>query len=330
MNMDFLNDILCTYPILPWLLPFILGLAVGWTIWGRYSASFAGLRGENATLKTKIHDLEGDLKKCKAHSASLESDLALIKGKLREAEAKIGSVHNEIKTEETKPDLSFITSDETGAEEANQVSKPTLPVQNISTHLSSHNLQIIEGIGPKMEEVLKSNGVENWSDLARQTPESLLLMLSQYGESYRIIDPSSWPDQAKLAINEDFESLILYQKNLEPGQEGLGQVHDSKLEKILISSGLLVTFQENDLKAIEGIGPKIEKLLHDAGITTWATLAETSTERINDILNAAGNNYHLADPASWPQQAALLADGKFQEFEEYKEFLNQGKQPESE
>lgn len=64
----------------------------------------------------------------------------------------------------------------------------------------------------------------------------------------------------------------------------------------------------DDLKAIDGIGPKIEALLHQAGIRTYAQLAETPVERLREILAQAGPRFRLADPTTWPEQARRLAE----------------------
>lgn len=44
----------------------------------------------------------------------------------------------------------------------------------------------------------------------------------------------------------------------------------------------------DDLKIIEGVGPKIETLLKEGGINTWAELAEAPVDRLKEILDAAG------------------------------------------
>lgn len=63
----------------------------------------------------------------------------------------------------------------------------------------------------------------------------------------------------------------------------------------------------DDLKRIEGIGPKISSLLQDAGIATFAQLAAASVEQLREVLAAA--NLRIADPTTWPEQAALAAAG---------------------
>ena len=70
---------------------------------------------------------------------------------------------------------------------------------------------------------------------------------------------------------------------------------------------------EDDLKVVEGIGPKIEGLLKNAGIYSYVTLATTSPEGIKDILLAAGDRYRMHDPGTWPRQSSLAAQGRWEE-----------------
>lgn len=69
----------------------------------------------------------------------------------------------------------------------------------------------------------------------------------------------------------------------------------------------------DDLKKIEGIGPKIAGLLNEAGITTFAELAKASKKKLADVLQAAGARFRLAKPDTWQEQAKLAAAGKFDE-----------------
>ncbi len=82
----------------------------------------------------------------------------------------------------------------------------------------------------------------------------------------------------------------------------------------------------DDLQKIEGIGPKIEKLLHNAGIRTFKTLAATSAERLKGILNAAGKRFRLADPTTWPRQAKMAAEERWDELKDYQDALQGGRE----
>ena len=74
------------------------------------------------------------------------------------------------------------------------------------------------------------------------------------------------------------------------------------------------TVKLDDLKVIEGIGPKIESLFKADGIVTWRDLSKANVERLQGILDAAGPRYTIHNPVSWPKQAALLADGKWADY----------------
>ncbi len=64
---------------------------------------------------------------------------------------------------------------------------------------------------------------------------------------------------------------------------------------------------EDDLVSLEGIGPKVAKVLKEAGITTFAALAEAEAAKVQDILNAAG--LQMMNPEGWIEQAKLAARG---------------------
>lgn len=83
----------------------------------------------------------------------------------------------------------------------------------------------------------------------------------------------------------------------------------------------------NDLKIIEGIGPKIEQLLHEAGIDTWEALANTPVERLREILEAAGPRYQVHDPGTWPAQARFAANGQWEDLKDYQDMLIGGRKP---
>lgn len=81
----------------------------------------------------------------------------------------------------------------------------------------------------------------------------------------------------------------------------------------------------DDLKKIEGIGPKIQELLNNDGILTFEDLSKTDAEKIKEILHAAGSRYQMHDPTTWPMQAGLAAEGKWDELNEWQENAKGGK-----
>ncbi|MEP7196551.1 MAG: helix-hairpin-helix domain-containing protein [Saprospiraceae bacterium] len=224
---------------------------------------------------------------------------------------------------ENKVGLDFEDTDKTNDE--NRVLETNYDL-NIFNKLVSSNLQIFEGLGPKMESFLKSEGVNTWDQLSLQDAGILKIKLEKLDPKYRILEPDSWPIQAKMACEKKWNALIAYQKHLSAGKSKASTVvTDSKLEKILVKLGLLKKFDKDDLKAIEGIGPKIEKILMENGIDTWVKLSNADEDRIRAILGKAGDRFQLADPKTWPYQAGMADEGKWKELFAYQDTLKGGK-----
>lgn len=83
--------------------------------------------------------------------------------------------------------------------------------------------------------------------------------------------------------------------------------------------------QKDDLKRIEGIGPKIESLLNEGGIFSYSDLAHAKFSKLKSILAEAGSRFASHDPTTWAEQADLAADGKWKTLEQLQNELNGGK-----
>ena len=82
------------------------------------------------------------------------------------------------------------------------------------------------------------------------------------------------------------------------------------------------TGKADDLKKVEGIGPKIASTLVEAGIATFADLAKSTPEAISEIISGVRGN-HVTD--TWPAQAKLAAEGKWDELKKWQDELDGGK-----
>ena len=99
--------------------------------------------------------------------------------------------------------------------------------------------------------------------------------------------------------------------------DGKGGVFKADAAAVIAAPKALVSATKNgkdDIEIIEGIGPKIAKVLIDNGITTFALLAAAKADDVTAMLKASGGRFSLANTASWAEQAALLRDGKMDEF----------------
>ena len=80
----------------------------------------------------------------------------------------------------------------------------------------------------------------------------------------------------------------------------------------------------DDLKKIEGIGPKIAEIFNNAGINTFAELASAKNDKLKEILAAAGSRYASKNPDSWSKQAKMAADGKWDELKAWQDANDHG------
>jgi large subunit ribosomal protein L27 len=83
---------------------------------------------------------------------------------------------------------------------------------------------------------------------------------------------------------------------------------------------------KDDLKLIEGIGPKVEKALNDAGITTFAQVAEMSADDLVRIVKVEAGVRIVGDAATWPRQAQLAAEGDMDALKKYQDELTGGRE----
>ena len=101
------------------------------------------------------------------------------------------------------------------------------------------------------------------------------------------------------------------------------------VEEILASGGKKAEKKEksakkskgDDLKIVEGIGPKAAEALVNAGVDTFEKLSKKSAEEIKNILVSASSTLAHLDPTTWAKQAELAANRKWDELKKWQDEL---------
>ncbi|MEM8929440.1 MAG: hypothetical protein AAGC45_14680 [Bacteroidota bacterium] len=83
--------------------------------------------------------------------------------------------------------------------------------------------------------------------------------------------------------------------------------------------------KQDDLKIVEGIGPKIEALFHNFDIKSWKALSEATVDQCQEVLNSGGERYRIHDPSSWPMQAKMAYEGKWKNLVKWQDEHKAGK-----
>ncbi len=84
------------------------------------------------------------------------------------------------------------------------------------------------------------------------------------------------------------------------------------------------TGKADDLKKIEGAGPKAAEALVNAGYETFAKVAKATPEELSNVLSEASSRLAHIVTDTWPKQAKLAADGKWDELKELQDRLDGG------
>ncbi|SDQ25283.1 30S ribosomal protein S2 [Flagellimonas zhangzhouensis] len=81
------------------------------------------------------------------------------------------------------------------------------------------DLTKIEGIGPKAAEALVESGIVSFSDLAKADTEDIKSVLTEASSTLAHLDPTSWPKQAKMAADGEWDELKEWQDKVKGGVE---------------------------------------------------------------------------------------------------------------
>lgn len=104
-----------------------------------------------------------------------------------------------------------------------KAAKPTMSFDLVAAKAAgfsikqADDLTVIEGIGPKINDLFKDNGIKTFADLAKQTVPQMRAVLDKGGARYRIANPATWAQQADLAAKNQWAELKKLQDELSGG-----------------------------------------------------------------------------------------------------------------
>ena len=304
--MEILNKFLCDWGssdsnmLLFFLLTsFLLGLLIGWLLWGSKIKAMLGVLDEKEAtitdINTKLTAKEADLNK-----ANLDLDTLRLTNKRHEEEK--GQLRVDLlETQNLKMELSNHLSSR--QEENIQLQTNLTTIQGENTQLSSE-LVASQGIIDDLEARLSTftSGNSSLLAVAAFVVPTVAASISEADEK---------EVQVEMMTVENVDNAVDNEKNVDNSKED---------EQIALAS------KPDDLKIVEGIGPKIEELCNNIGIFTWKQLSETSVESLQEMLNAAGKRYQIHNPATWAEQARKANEGEWDALKIYQDHLKGGKE----
>ncbi len=156
------------------------------------------------------------------------------------------------------------------------------------------DLRIIWGIGKKKQKILGKSGIFTFGQLAATPVLDLDELVAKGHYQFNLKNQATWPEQAWLAANEQWEELHTLQNKLmiEVMPELAADSHDHR----------------DNLREIWGIGKRKQRVLNDAGILTFKQLLAIDLSDLDEIVAQSRGNFNLANQSTWPEQAQLAVD----------------------
>ena len=204
-------------------LSFFIGVLVGGVIvyffWRRKSQEARerelALRQRLADSESETRRLTSQLESLKQHEeefATCQTELQMKTEELRRVTEQLSAAEGQISTLREQ-----LAAAETKAEAAMDRSTPEA-AKEVASSDQPDDLSKIEGIGPKVSQVLNKSGILTFAQLAQTDVNRLRTILQAAGPRFKMISPESWPEQSGLAAKGDWDALKKLQDELDGGK----------------------------------------------------------------------------------------------------------------
>lgn len=193
------------------IVPFILGWLAAYLYYSPYKTKSEQLTKENAALQAKIDALSSENTDLRVKLTQADSDI-------HDKNGLISKLKGDVIVLESERNLLQIKLDELtgGKKEAAPAAAQTITFNGVKYNWD--DLKIVEGVGPKIAELLQQAGIKTWQQLADADPARLREILDGGGSQFNIHEPATWPEQARLAVNGEWDALKKLQDELDGGK----------------------------------------------------------------------------------------------------------------
>lgn len=320
---------------------FLLGLLLGWLLWGALKKAHAALAGEHSGCKTRISSLQSDLDAARSSLKSGEAELASLRGKVGSVEGAAQQKHGELVAElrKAQDQLRSIRTEYEGkvnarAKEADAATKAkallesdnkgkTAEIERLRSELSSATsrassaesearrlqLQLDEARAGRLQKAYIAFNVPEGRKIA--SPESsftkvqneLAAVPKEPARPAPMPIPAASLAPAPATAPAPAPTLFPVSAELTGAEEDpdLGLVFRKRPDEV------------DDLEAIKGVGPVILQKLHDFGVYRFKQIALWGPERIHTFADRLEVFKDRIGREEWVAQAKQMHAEKYGE-----------------
>jgi predicted flap endonuclease-1-like 5' DNA nuclease len=281
-------------------------------------------------MKNKIQRLENDLHSSRMLVAKFQSEANAVADEKKKLQAESVQVEQFKKDSDSlRSKLSTVESDlqkaRQGLAEVNQLKTD---IQNLKSEkdkweneANAQAQNAADAIQSKEKIIVLEKQIQAIQQEKERAEKSSAEVLHLKEDQGQLRTKIALLESDLVASRQAYEELEKNYEALQSGNISSAELNEASSASLQTSG----TSKPDNLSRIEGIGPKLEDLFYENNIYTFQQLAGLSVERIQSILDEAGEQYRIHDPETWPEQAKLLAEGKFEEFEKLSLELKAGK-----
>lgn len=194
---------------------FIIGLLVGWVLEWFIDRVFWQVTEEEIQAaeeaQVEKEQVQSELDAAQAEIAALQGQVETFTAQGEDADAKIDELELALEEVSTKLAVHDAEYEAENAEDAGQVDEAASDVE-------PDDLTAIEGVGPKIDGILKAAGYQTYNQLAQADVEHIRGVLAEAGSRYKLAVPDTWPEQAVLAAKGEWETLEALHDSLAGGR----------------------------------------------------------------------------------------------------------------
>jgi len=303
----------------------LIGLWLGWVLWSKYRQTAERLQTENISLNATMTALRQESEELKTKNTDLESERATLENRVQSLSWESETQRNQFTILQSDLEKLLARNRQLEAELGLSL-EPDVKESNIELEIEEPGDEASITVLSVAESAEDTPAAPEASE-AETPPEAA----AEAGETAEPTEqPASTeplvvhtPDEVAFIAPVSRESMIpISELGNPPTPPAAPEAEAEPFVVVAVTDG-----PRDDLKIVEGIGPKIEQLLFKAGVTTYGQLAATSVQQLKDILVDAGSRYAMHDPGTWSAQALLAANGEWENLKAYQDFLNAGKRP---
>jgi len=337
MDMIFLVEITgngLLIAVLYGLVSFLLGALFGYSLNSKYKRQVVELERDRVRLNSNISNLESDLEAAKKARSNADGEISILHNQLRDRDSRIREAEGkmslfkkkfeegsakiqgkEVNTTSSKTEADLPVGDQKTAEET----------KGIGSEISEENVSFISSKSIKAFKKITSN-----EDQKRKKKSKSKKLKSKKSSKEQITGKATEPKKRR---GRPKGSKNKTTKELPTKASPTGKTKNNQTDKVnptpeKTSKRVAGTRRRgrtpNDLKIIEGIGPKMEEALRNAGVKTFRKMSTMTPEAIKDILVKASTRYGIAQTETWPEQAKLASSKDFEALKTLQDSLNRG------